>query len=677
MKTMMSKSLGEFTIAELEAIDEEIQSLRQRGRLKRKLEKAQENRAFQEKKKDFVNAILDGNGIKKIKGKGKATRNDELNDRVDRIAKAWILTQQRLFDLLDGGKNFKGIVFDYFVNRANDFIQRKGEMVDKRKDKVLKKAEELGINIRKLGTTVKIDGYEYSKDEIMDIYAGFKNPLKKAAIIYGNELPESIAEKLINTLSEKEKQWADYIISEYEENYYRLRIAHIIYTNEDLGKETNYTPMQRMDADYDGVQIGLAQDLLEMANMKKAYAGKGFTQGRIIIGKEHQKRLNLGLTATWLEHVDKQEHYINGAKLIKEMQRMVNDKDFSEAVRQRYGSEVLKAVRNNINKIANPEINKLYDYPAKLSRLLRNNTAIGFLAGNIVSMSKQPTALLLYLPEAGLPHLMKSTLEFATIFKARAMMERAERLDTNIKHRTFDRFQEDLKQADLNAYDKIIKKVGRVGMYGMYIMDKIPTVIGWNATYEAYIAKGYSPEQAVTEARNATQRTQQLGAVKDLAQLYTHNEFINWMLMFTSQANQVFNMIYYDTPMRAKLAWKEKDFTVAGETLLTLAGVGLSQALVWMIANKRVPEDDEDAGEIALETFFGTAPILGKIIASSYKGFYGMNSIEKLIKGFTSGDPEMIFEGLAPLMGLPFLMMKRTYSAIEEQDLWELIGGAP
>jgi len=676
LDTLSKKALNDMTVADLEDIYSEVQRLKQLGRLKKSLKKVQEARRFEALKTEFINIVTKGKGLEDVVGQGKATGKEGIGKKL-LGAHLIALRPMRMFDLFDGGKNFRGPMHEFFYNRANTITDNEYRAIDERIKKVDLQQKELGIKANELFKTKEIDGIKYSVDEIMDIYCAMKNPLKREAVIYGNNLTEAQAWEFISTLSDKEKTYADYIIQEYEDNYERLREAHIAYKDEDLGKEINYTPVIRKDIDYDGLEIDIAKELSEQANLKRAYAKRGFTKGRIKISPAHQKPIRLGLLSTWTEQVHKQEHYIHGAQIIKELQRMANDKEFSQALRQRYGKEAVKLTKDYVNRVANPNIYKSFDSISKVSRLLRQHTAIAYLAYNGVTMIKQLPSVALYLPYSGPGHLISSA--FKTALRPMQTVEMIEKLDPQMKHRSLERFTEELQQADKSRYDRIIKKIGRTGMAGIYFMDKVATTIGWQAVYDKCLKQGLSEEEAVTEARNATLRTQPAAHAKDIAKLYATNEGFNWLLMFSNQLNQIYNMITYDLPMQLKI----KKF---GQAVMSALGLGLSGLMIWAISKKRLPEDEEDVGNALADQALNSIPLIGKEIVARRQGWVntgipGIQAIQNLGSAVDIKDEELrvkwrnILEALAISLGVPYTGPKRVIKTAATGEPAELIGG--
>jgi hypothetical protein len=681
LKKIDQTPLNELTIADLEEIADEINNLRKQGRLKYQLKKNQEDRQFQKDRDELVNAILAGETPKEVEGIGRVGRREGFGKKVGRGIQAWTLRPARIFDMLDGGKNFKGKIHNYFLNKVNDFVDEEYIQTDKRREFLKKKAEELGLNIKELSKTIKIGEMKYSYDEVIDLYAGMKNKMKKLAIIWGEDLSEENTQKFIDKLPDELKAWGDTIIDEYNRNHTRLRNAHIKHKNEDMGHEDYYTPIRRYDIDFQEYSAELADSILHREGLRKAYASRGFTIARKDIPKEFQKPLKLGITSIWQDQVQKQEHYIQGADTIKKLQRMSHDPVFASAVEQKYGREIVKSIQEYVNRVANPNIYKAFNTIENISRTARKHVAISYLAYNLVTMGKQLPSVMFYLPYSGPAHLLGSALKFTMHpFKTVRMVNE---FAPQIKHRTFERFSEELKQSSRSTYEKIIDKVGKTGMQGIYFMDKVAVSIGWQAVYDKAVAEGKSIQEASQEATNATMRTQPAAHPKDIARLYATNEGLNWLLQFSNQLNQIWNMFTYDLPVQFTRGQISTAF-------LTMSGLAVSAGMIWMLSHRRIPRDKEDLRDVFLDQFLNSIPIIGRAIASARRGWYsfdipplrGAGALGKAIRDIEAGDIKSstlikLIEAISVALGLPYIGPKRGIEAIKEGDIKELIGGEP
>ena len=677
------RELNQLMIKELEEIDEEIAKLRKQGRLKQRLKDQAQALVFANKKKKVINSILGGKEIIPPKGKGKATRTSKWKEKLQ----AWdagILRPQRIFDLLDGGLEFKGPVFDFFYNQAQDLTDVEMRGTDKRTDVGRAKLKDLGLTHRDLGAKRTIEGVTYQVDEIMDLYVGFKNALKRTAIIWGNNLDSELAEQFIDTLTDKEKAWADWIVEEYEAHYDSLRQAHIAFKNEDLGHEVFYTPIVRMDLDYEEFSENLAQELVMRQGLYRAAASRGFTINRMNIAPEHQKEIRLGLTSTWFSQVSKQEHYIHGAQIIKDLDKMAHDSEFTAAVREVAGREYVKVIQSWVGRVARPEIYRSsYDMSKwnKAAKILRRHLAIAHLAGNISSMMRQLPSVFFYLPDAGISWVTASSMKF--LGNPFEMINLVKEKSVQMKHRSIEREIEELKRADRSTYDKILKKVGEVGMVGIYAFDRIAITIGWNAVYQKVLKDTGNEATAVREADNTTLRTQPAAHAKDIAQLYATSEWLNWFTMFTNQLNQIYGMVRHDIPQDVK--HKRVKSAMYG-----MMGMAISAGIIWSIAHRRLPKRPEDMLDALVDQTAAIIPLFGKEILAVKDGWTtgppsAIKSLvdipitaEQIISGrFREKDLNRAIRSAAELLGIPYTGPKRAARFLESGRPLELIGGKP
>jgi len=665
IKELDKKPLNNYTIDDLQAISEQTSELRKLGKLKRSLILNKKKKEFENVKEEIILAVSKGEVLEKgNKPLVKATR-----ERARLLTNARIMTLRpsRIFDKLDGGKQFAGPLHKFFYDEVNKKVDESYKGTDKRFDKSRARRKEIGIDIKELSKTREIDGIKYTVDEMLDIYAGWKNPRKRLALIYGNHISEEIATKVASNLSIKEKTFANEVIAEYERNYDRVRKVHIDYTNEDMGYEPNYTPLRRMEVDFKSYKSELAEEILLRKSLRRGYVTKQFTLARKDIPREYQKPIFLGLYSVWLDQVPKQERYIHLGGKVKEMQKLTSDLEFREVLRDKFGLEYIARLEAYNNRVANPSIYKSFGPIEKISQKLRRNMVMAYLSYNLVTMGKQLPSVLLFLPEAGPKYLIASALTFASNpFK---MIKRVNDKDPQVKHRMIERELEEMQYSQ-----KIIKMIGKPGMKGIRLFDRMAVTIGWNAVYNKNIAK-WGEAEAVRLAKNATLRTQPAAHPKDLAELYTTNEFLNWMLQFTNQLNQIYNIASYDIPQDVKSARIYKAFLGS----LALSIVGLT---IWTMANRRLPDSKEDIKEAFKEEVINSIPLLGKNILAASQG-YGRDStamkFADTVGGFISNSErdqkaKALLEAAAVLSGIPYTGTKRIIEAVKKEDVKELFG---
>ena len=674
-KTLGKKSLSEMTVEEVEQAADAIEALEKQGKLKRKLKLAQQSRRFEEKKAAMISAISKGEPIEVESGPiVHSTTREGLVKTAAVKSRAWTLRPARIFDLLDGRKNYTGPNHRFFINRTNELTDKKWRKTDARVNPGKAKQEELGIDAHSLNATRVVNDVRYTVDEMIDIYAKEKNVASKLALVKDNDISEDEIAAIINELSDNEKAWGDYIISDYDANYNRLRNAVIEVENRDPGRQENYTPIRRTDLDYSTYTEEIIDAIMQRENLRKAYAEKGFTLKRV----GGTTPIRLGITKMWLEQVAKQEQYINLAQHIRDMHRITDSADFKLIVKQKFGTEYNKVIKGYVNRVANPNIYRGFNSLENMSRRLRQNAAIAYLAYNLVTMAKQIPSVVLYLPDAGMTHLLTSAAEFSV--SPLKMIQKVRDLDPQVKHKAIERELEELQKAGGNVVTQVTKKFGRFGMEGIYMMDAVARTIGWNAVYQKALADGKSEAEAVRAAQDATLRTQPAAAAKDLPELYATSEFANWFTMFTNQLNQIYNIATYDIPSYIKNA----QYARAG---LGTMGLGISALVIWMLSHRKVPEKPEELLEAGEEQAINAIPLVGKAIMAGKKGwdtdlpaFEGSKAVGRSIAAikrgeFTDYDMKVVAEALAVTLGVPYIGPKRALEAVKTGEASRLLGG--
>ena len=699
LKLLNKKPLKDFSLEDLELIDKEIQMLKKLGALKKKQKVIKEQRFLDKKITEMVEGIKGVRPFKSLKPPlpiGAVQKKGKLKKAV-RVVRATTLNPPRLFDKIDGEKNFEGPVHDFFYNIVNEKESGKLKKQDERYAKGKTKLKELGITTKDLGEPRVVGGNSWTVDALIDVYIGEKNPRKKLAIIHGNlGGKESLVPKLIDSLTSKEKAFGDFLIEEYSENYNRYREAHINLTNEDIGYEVSYSPIRRTEVNYTTLEAEIADELLHRTHLKKGYPERGSTKRRVDIPAEYQKPISLGAYRTWQSQVPKQEHYIGYGEHVKRMHRILDEGRVAAIIGNKFGIEYAKEVKKYVDRVANPYIYKSFDAIESASRLLRQHTALAYLSFNLVTMGKQFPSVSFFLKDAGPAYLMAAA---ADVFKnpLKAIQEVRE-LEPQIKHRSLERELEELKALDKSAYEKIIGKIGKSGMKGIYAIDKLAVTIGYKAVYNKAISERKSVEEAKRLALNSVLRTQPAANVKDIPSLYATSEYLNWFLMFTNQLNKIYNIATHDVPASIK----NKRY---GDAMLSVVSLGIAAVGIYIMTKKEIPETLKDLPEFiakaVLEQVIAAIPLVGRQIASAKSG-WGQSDVPafKIVEALgvliqaqkpskrpltASAERDRrvkawkrkagaVGEGLSIATGFPYTGTRRIYRALKEQDPWELIG---
>jgi hypothetical protein len=383
-----------------------------------------------------------------------------------------------------------------------------------------------------------------------------------------------------------------------------------------------------------------------------------------------------------MDQVAKQEKYIAQAVLVKRLHRIFGDWDVKKAITKTYGGQFNEKILKYIDDIANPNIYKAVGSAGKVSRTLRRNAALSYLTMNAVTVLKQAPSIAYYLGYASPFDLMGSVAQFTA--HMRETIEFIHERDPQMKHRSMERVLEELKVLDGNLYKRIVRGVGKYGMWPIQAMDKAVTTIGWKAVYDRSIRQGLSEEEAIKAAQKATLLTQPAARAKDIAEIYRTGEGWNWLLMFTNQLNQIWNIVSYDIPNNFRNG-------EAIQGMMQITGFVVGALAMGVITRRRPPETGGEVVKDLLNQLFSAVPIVGGNLKSGFQGWLFSTGVDPFplakeigstLRKAYEGDMDlddilrMYTEGMVAL-GIPTVTPKRIITAVVERDAWELIGGPP
>jgi len=669
LESLDKKDVGSLSMAQLQQIADEIKRLSKLGRLKSKIMAKQQKARLAEMIKQAI-ASVENAEVRHLKA-----------------LKAWTLRPLRLLDMLDGGQKFSGTMAKMFDEAIQDATEKELTNVDHRQQRAMAKLKELGLTLFHFARRRKVGDITLSVDDMCGIYAGWMNEQSRLALQHGGIemesgkvllITEEIYDQVVNAMTEEEKKWAEFIIEEYADNWERIRAAVIDAENKDLGRHTNYTKMRRIGVDKtqkDNVLAGF--DYSEESDYRGGIVKvhDKFTKERQNIPPEYQLPIDTSLTRVWQGEMRKQEHYIAMAKLLKDLDVVVKEKKFADTVKTKFGDSIYSALEEYLKRVANPDYYRSFDDLENISRTLRKNTAVAYLAYRLLTIAKQAPSVAFYAINSSFSDLLMSAVQVAV--HPKKTYEAILSHNKQIGHAAIVREMEELKHSNKKAWQFIVRRVSNAGLRGILEIDRAVRVIGENAVINYQLRQGKSLQEATKKARQTSLRTQPAAAAKDIAQLYANNEALNWFTMFTNQLNQIYNVATYDIPA----AWQNKQFAEVGRSVIALSIVA---AWIWALQNKELPDEKEDILDALADQSLSAIPVLGSAAIAGKRGFKPsapspLTTAAKITSAAKSMDMDRIlpafFEGAAIGVGVPYIGAKRIYETAEEQDLWELIGG--
>ena len=684
LDSLSKKSLGEISVEELEGIKNQIKGLINIG----KAIKAARKEARETKDLALVEAF------KQAMTKGEPVPDQPAfvgeKKNLKDIPQEFYLGNMRIarvVDMMDGGVgikggDFKGPLHDFFVNDFDAATDAELTEFFRRRDAWEAKFKELGLTQKELGKVYEVSGLKITAAEIAGVYAFYKNDKGRGHVEFGNGITGNMRNEMTRLVPDKILRMADYMIEDFGgENQERLRDARRIADNREMKFEENYMPIHTLSMFSTGVEAELNNRDFKRKTLKKDF----FIERKNISEESHKEigGIELDIFSTWESDVRDHEHYIGSAEVISRANRILKNSDFKAAVNATGFKFHANELQNYVNRVANPSINKSHTVWNRAVRHLRRATSISYLSFNVVTMMKQAPSIALFMGYSSPADLMSGVYQTITSFeKTREVMER---LAPQMRERSIERYIDELKKSANKDFFKIVEKVGLAGMKGIIKTDQFVVTAGWKAVFDKN-RRSMSKEAAAQIATRAVLNTQPASSAKDVARIYSEDNFLSIFLQFTNQLNQIFNIVTYDAP-QALLHHH------IGKASGLYIGLTVSALAMWMIANRRLPEDGEEYREVFTDQVINSLPVFGRIASSELDGFnytlpiltpitkgiQGLSLAEKLFRGeeLTEKQKErMIFslyESVATGVGIPYIGPKRVYEGIKAKKFLQYI----
>ena len=705
LKSLNLVSLGEMTLGRIRELNAILSENAEKGRAI-----LRERRAAEQERIDSDAMKLRGT-LKSDPGDGKPVlrKGDLPSAKKNRGALQGAknlykmsLTPSRLFDLLDGYKNFKGFWSKLFYGETNKREDEAKYHMQNRRGYVMKALRDSNLTTKSLADMRTVgtgdDEVTLTRSEAIGVYAHSLVPHQKKGIIDLNGLSERQIDLIVSSLSDGEKAVAHAIIKDFADNFDRIDQAFIRHANVGMDYVPNYTPIYwlfRTGASGSFIDAEKENQLqmVQAANhLKRQYARNGFTKTRVEEYPENMRgAIDLNLFSVWNRALQVHEHFAAYADHIRHLRRVLDWRGADnmsnlEHLTNEYGTPMREIIESYVNRIADPTFYKSDVATNTLNRWikgLRQNVAVAYLSYNLLTMAKQLPSLAFYAGEAG-PHQLLASLGRALIPGEFSKMRKlTETLDPQINERGLDRSIEELR-LEWEGKDTIRGRIARFGMKGITAMDRIAVTIGWNAVYESYMAKGASQEEAMQKAQFVTLQTQPASHPKDIPHLYaTNNEILNLFLQFTNQVNKVWNITTHDLYTQAK----NGDYSTP---LVSVVALTLSAAMIHALSGGW--NEDETFGDFlyqAAKAQFGNSlPVFGRDMVGYFQGYRGgelatSKAARNIFKGFedalkgevTEQTAWRLWEAMSVMwLGMPVVGPRRMAQFGETGDPAKLLG---
>ncbi|OGN90386.1 MAG: hypothetical protein A2158_05695 [Chloroflexi bacterium RBG_13_46_14] len=380
----------------------------------------------------------------------------------------------------------------------------------------------------------KIVSLEMTRAEMIKKYQEFQDPTLNDTFEKGMHWTGEIVKAIKNKLTTQEKAWADYQMEFYQKYYNDVNKVYRNIYGIDLAHNEHYSPVSReFDAEVPEQQLVYR----EMARWATVTNGSLKARERNL-----QPLKQVDANRTFINHIIQMEHFINWANTMKELRTVFMDKGVRTALIQYHGKDMLNQIDSYIQDFARGGVDKALNVHG-LDKL-RGNFAKAVLGLKPAIALQQIPTVFAYLTEMKTGNFFSGVADFWThpIENYKWMLNNV----PYIKDRYTSGFERDMKVAlNSDSYKNFLNSdsITKKAYFLMTIGDKFGVLQGWWAKYQEGIKSGLGKEQAIAEANDATDRTQNTSSIDTLSSWQRGGTFWKLLTMFQSQPNKYFRII--------------------------------------------------------------------------------------------------------------------------------------
>lgn len=385
-------------------------------------------------------------------------------------------------------------------------------------------------------------GKKHTREEIIGVYLNSLNEdnIRHLTHELGNQLTPGEIQEIIAKLRPSEKKFADEVIALIEELWPgTVRATKALTGIRPKKVSGTYFPItidrdQNKLAQFRAAETDLFQEVFQQVSV---WAG-------------HTKARQRGIAPIELRafrvihgHIRRVIHYNTHAPTVKNVQRLVNDPVFRQAVTSLMGEHIYEQFFPWLRDVANPKSPGADASDKFLERLaggLRHNATTAILGIKLSVSLIQGGSYTQTIAKVGAPEAFKALVEFWSnpVAMTRYIYDRDPQMLT--RRNTFDRELHDWLES--SEVRNILKGfyVSRHILYEMIrFVDIITTLPTWLSAYNKAMS-GPNPdaEKAATYAGHVVRTTQPAGSMKDLAAISKGSNFKKlWVMFYTHFSN--------------------------------------------------------------------------------------------------------------------------------------------
>lgn len=565
---ILSILTGDSDIGELSTVLAQIEEMKETGRVINELRKFNIQEQVEALRAFAIDTITGGKGIDEDVTFGEIKEpKTEMAKTLKSLGKRWVLDWHGLMETLDFNipagetrmlKEFGTLQQDNKYKElemafSEDFSTAISESynVENKKNNVHKKILELiePVNLGTFKNRVGVEGeLVMTKDELIKRWMELQDPTLRLSLIQGNKYTDEIIKAIENALTANDKKFARAQFAMYKQQWEKINPIYREIYGIDLPFNEFYSPIRRRGFKVDETK-NFGEFLIE-SNDRLALTSKSFiSRTKNQLPLETQSSIN-----TLHRHIKETDYFIAFVKQIRKFGSTFRNTEVREAIKQEFGSEMMRAVDNGINDLTTNGNKNARRY--KPIDFFRKGYTIGALAIKPVIGIKQLISTVAYLEKLSAVDFTAGVIDFwrnpvknwKTLHKESVLIRtRGANMERDIKAaQESDIFKKFNKKHD------IINTI----MLNVRIGDKGAIVIGSWAMRKSMLKQGIPIEDIITAYENFSASTQQSADVSRLSEVQRGGSLEQLFTMFRSSPRQ-----YYQKELNAiKTLFQENGF---------------------------------------------------------------------------------------------------------------------
>lgn len=561
----MRQPLRDLTVEQMRGLVDTVKQIEHLARLKQKLLTARDERTF-DAVADELAATIREHG-----GKAKPVEADRSpTDRTVGKVREFFAGHRKFASLarqMDGGAD-AGPLWRALVRPMNDAGNAEAAMraeATARLTAILKPIEALPGG---MGQKVHIAevGRSFSRQARLALALNMGNEANRSRVMLGENLTASQLQAVVGTLTAVEWRAVQELWS-YLDSYWPSIVDKEMRVSGTAPERVQATPFAIKSADgvemqlsggyypiaFDPLRSDQAQshaagaDAKEM--MQAAYTRsttrRGHTKARaekVAIAVEHSLQ-------PIFRHLTQVTHDLTHHEWLIDATRLLRDERVAGAIREHYGPEVLKSMRDTVRDVAVGDTADINAADRVIARMRRNTTA-AVMGWSMTTSLLQPFGLAQSMVRIGPRWVLKGAARWAgdAAHMRNSMRWVGEKSSfMKLRNRTFLREMNEVSQRIVGGASSKAQAFDAAKFIFMQKMQLVADIPTWIGAHEKALAEGRPEVDAVALADQAVLDSQGGGTVKDLAGVQRGGELAKALSMFYSYFSTTWNLLAEET----------------------------------------------------------------------------------------------------------------------------------